>query len=190
MIKLLSSILILWLIFTTTAYADQDIKLGFGYQDQYSNSTVVDKVSFKIIQPITSTTDISFRSDFGKARNKDSTLKNYEIGVRYKQTVASGFKLYISPKLATVKISNLAYRNFAGLELGTLLRPFENRKIGFKIDRTWTTGIGNKRSTGMISKFQVTYDVSGTATIGVRYDTRRGSPVEFNTFNIVYGLKI
>tara|TARA_B110000503_G_C7058717_1_gene375676 strand:- start:138 stop:719 length:582 start_codon:yes stop_codon:yes gene_type:complete len=189
MFRYLIGIFVSWLIFTGSAYADQNIRLIYGHQDQYSNNTVLDKATFKIIHDVDSQWDIDFRVTYGNAQNKDSTLLNYEIGTRYKKKVANGFILYARPEIGTIKISNQPWRNFIGLEVGTLLRPFENKKIGFKIDHAWTTGIDNSISDGTLTRFQTTYDISAIQTVGVRYDQRRGNPVEFNTINFIYGLR-
>lgn len=181
--------MIILILSASSVYADGSIRVIYANQDQYSNNTVVDKVTFKIIHNVTSTWDVDFRSTYGDAQNKNSTLENYEIGARYKKKVADGFILYIRPELATIKISNLPWRDFAGLEVGTLLRLFDNKKVAFKIDHAWTTGLGNKISNGTLSRFQTTYDVNKTNAIGIRFDARRGEPVEFNTINFIYAIK-
>ena len=188
--RIISAISILILsILSNPAHAGGSVRFIYANQDQYSNNTVIDKATFKIIHDVTASWDIDFRTSYGKAKNKDSTLLNYEIGARYKKKIADGFTLYLRPEIATIKISNLPWRDFVGLEVGTLLRPFENKKIGLKIDLAWTTGLGNKISNGTLSRFQTTYDIIKTNAIGIRIDARRGEPVEFNTINYINAIK-
>ena len=176
-------------LISVPAHAGGSIRLIYGVQDQYSNNTVLDRFTFKIIHDLTPALDVDFRATYANARNKDSELENFEIGTRYKMKVADGVTFYVRPELATIKITNLPRRDFVGLEVGTLLRPFNDKKIGLKIDHAWTTGVGNKISDGTLSRFQATYDVTKTTSVGFRLDARRGEPVEFNTVNLVYVVK-
>lgn len=176
-------------LISAPATAGGSMMFIYGHQDQYSNNTQLDRFTFKIIHDLTPKLDVDFRATYADARNKDSELINFEIGSRYKMKVADGVIFYVRPELATVQVTNLPRRDFVGLELGTVLRPFDNKKIGLKIDHAWTTGIGNKISDGTLSRIQTTYDVTKTTAVGIRFDARRGEPVEFNTVNFIYSIK-
>jgi len=189
MIRYVLGIVVSLLIMSSPAHADGTIRFIYGVQDQYSNNKTLDRYTFKIIHDVDSNLDVDFRATYANDRESDSILTNFEIGTRYKVKVANGFTLYVRPEVATINITNLPRRDFVGLELGTLLRPFENKKIAFKIDHAWTTGLGNKISDGTLSRFQTTYDINKRDTIGIRFDARRGEPVEFNTINFIYAIK-
>lgn len=189
MIRYILSIVVSLLLVSSQAHADGTVRFIYGLQDQYSNNKTLDRFTFKIIHNLDSKFDVDFRATYANARDSKSTLRNFEIGTRYKAKVADGVILYVRPEIATISITNLPRRDFIGLEVGTLLRPFDNKKVAFKIDHAWTTGLGNKISNGTLSRFQTTYDINKKDTIGIRFDARRGEPVEFNTINFIYAIK-
>jgi hypothetical protein len=166
---------------SSLAYADS-FSIAAGYQEN-GNSTDSDTYAVKYIHDVSKQVDIGLLLNNSKNKTTNGIVSQYEISSKYKIPVASRTLAYSGVVLGSLQPSGTTSRNYAGIEVGVMTKPFS--KVGLRLDHTVMTGINVSTMDNNFTKVWLAYDLTKSDVVALRRDFMRGD-LEFDAWRLIY----
>lgn len=165
-------------IFLATAAHADNINFLLGDQTN-SNGTGSNVYGIKYIHDVNKNIDIGLMINNSVNRSTNNVTALYEITTRYKVPVFNKTSAYIGPVLGSLQPSGITSKNYAGLEVGVITKPFE--KVGFRADYTAMTGLNVNSMDNSLYRIWASYDLNKENSVAIRRDFLRGD-LEFDAW--------
>ena len=177
------SALILSLITATSVQAADTFRFMYSAVDN-KNGTHSDRYAVKWDHDLISNYTADGRLSLARNDSTHNLVSAFEIGLSKRFPIDRINTVYFRPEIGVVTPSGSDNNYYTGFEVGYITKPFPNEKIRLKVDHAWIEGINNDRQDGTLSRFQATYDINSSLTIGPRAEFRRGN-VETDAVTLV-----